>query len=94
MIYLTGNTFAHKDQIRAAGGKWDAVMKAWKIMVDTLPVELAGVATQQNGIQVGHVGGTSVLYTRSYTHARARVRRAWKPCGYPGCSPAHCDECM
>ena len=19
--------------------------------------------------------------------------RAWRPCGYPGCSPRHCDEC-
>ena len=23
----------------------------------------------------------------------AMVRRAWRPCGYPGCNPTHCDEC-
>lgn len=21
------------------------------------------------------------------------VRRGWRPCGYPGCSPQYCDEC-
>jgi len=21
-------------------------------------------------------------------------RRNWRPCGYPGCSPQMCDECM
>jgi len=21
------------------------------------------------------------------------VRKNWRPCGYPGCSPSHCDEC-
>lgn len=22
-----------------------------------------------------------------------RPRRAWAPCGYPGCNPHYCDEC-
>lgn len=22
-----------------------------------------------------------------------KLRRSWQPCGYPGCSQAHCDEC-
>ena len=22
-----------------------------------------------------------------------RSRRAWAPCGYPGCNTRHCDEC-
>lgn len=21
------------------------------------------------------------------------VRAGWRPCGYPGCNPGHCDEC-
>ena len=23
----------------------------------------------------------------------ARPARRWHPCGYPGCNPAHCDDC-
>ena len=25
--------------------------------------------------------------------ARPATRRAWRPCGYPGCSREYCDEC-
>jgi hypothetical protein len=27
------------------------------------------------------------------TYSAPRARRAWRPCGYPGCNRAHCDEC-
>jgi hypothetical protein len=26
-------------------------------------------------------------------YGTARARRAWRPCGYPGCSTDYCDEC-
>jgi hypothetical protein len=25
--------------------------------------------------------------------AYVRTDRAWRPCGYPGCTRTHCDEC-
>ena len=25
---------------------------------------------------------------------RPSAARAWRPCGYPGCSPFHCDSCQ
>lgn len=29
------------------------------------------------------------------TMAKAAPKKArkWRPCGYPGCNPSHCDEC-
>jgi len=27
--YITGNTFPHKESIRALGGRWDALRRAW-----------------------------------------------------------------
>jgi hypothetical protein len=33
-VSITGNTFDHKDRIRAAGGRWNADLKAWSIPVD------------------------------------------------------------
>jgi hypothetical protein len=35
-IILTGNTFAHKDEIKAIGGKWDADRKAWIVEPGTM----------------------------------------------------------
>lgn len=32
-ITLTGNTYPIKDQIKARGGKWDPVVKGWKVQV-------------------------------------------------------------
>jgi len=31
--------------------------------------------------------------SRSNGAARGGNRRPFRPCGYPGCNPAHCDEC-
>ena len=25
---------------------------------------------------------------------KGRLRSSWRPCGYPGCSPGWCDECL
>jgi hypothetical protein len=31
VLVITGNTYPHRDEIRAAGGKWDAARKCWRI---------------------------------------------------------------
>jgi hypothetical protein len=31
MIVLEGNTYPHRDAIRAAGGKWDSLQKVWRV---------------------------------------------------------------
>lgn len=38
-------------------------------------------------------GGTTTAPAAAGSPSRPRYRRAWRPCGYPGCSPAWCDEC-
>lgn len=30
---------------------------------------------------------------RPAQYAKPAARRNWRPCGYPGCNPAYCDEC-
>lgn len=30
---------------------------------------------------------------RKATAVAPKVRKGWRPCGYPGCRPEHCDEC-
>jgi hypothetical protein len=46
-VYLLGNTYPVKDQIKSGGGKWDAEKKAWYLGVQrkALAEELAGQAT-------------------------------------------------
>lgn len=45
-VYLIGNTYPVKDQIKSGGGKWDADRKAWYVGVQrkALAEELAGKA--------------------------------------------------
>lgn len=31
---------------------------------------------------------------RAPAYSRAPVGMEWRPCGYPGCNPRHCDECQ
>ncbi|MBY6242216.1 hypothetical protein [Methylosinus sp. Sm6] len=28
---ITGNTFAHKDALKAMGGRWDPAAKGWRV---------------------------------------------------------------
>lgn len=30
---------------------------------------------------------------RKAAPVKPKVRKGWQACGYPGCSPDHCDEC-
>ena len=32
-IYITGNTYPHRDAIRAAGGRWNKTRNRWEIEV-------------------------------------------------------------
>jgi hypothetical protein len=43
---------------------------------------------------VQRIAGPSVASTvRAATTPHPTSHRPWRPCGYPGCCPAHCDEC-
>lgn len=35
----------------------------------------------------------TIVRTEDDRAATKPARRSWRPCGYPGCSPAYCDEC-
>jgi hypothetical protein len=39
-IYLTGNTYPVREEIKAAGGKWDPERKAWWVTPDKRPAML------------------------------------------------------
>jgi DNA repair protein RadC len=42
---VTGNTFAHRDALRRAGGRWDAARRAWQLPSVEALAALAGAAT-------------------------------------------------
>ena len=85
MFYVTGKTFPHKSTLRAAGGRWFPEVQGWGFEGE-VPQSVANLP--------------GCAYSRT-TPARVAVRTTrapsrrdeWRPCGYPGCSPAHCDEC-
>ncbi len=43
-VLVTGNTYPVKDQIKALGGRWDAVAKGWRVPADKAPQAQALVA--------------------------------------------------
>lgn len=78
-VLVTGNTYPVKDQIKELGGRWDAAAKGWRVPADKADAARALVA------------GTA---PKSPARPTGTARRpGWRPCGYPGCSPAYCDEC-
>jgi hypothetical protein len=41
-----------------------------------------------------YAGEGDWVYRIGHNSSRpVRRARAWRPCGYPGCNPSHCDEC-
>ena len=87
MKTVTGNTFPVKDQIKALGGRWDGTKKCWNVPDDKFDAAMALVTgAGPKGSYVAPTGGGP-------TYSAPRARRAWRPCGYPGCNRAHCDEC-
>jgi len=34
MTLITGNTYPHRQQLRAMGGEWDASVKGWRVPED------------------------------------------------------------
>ena len=57
-------------------------------------IEVGSEVEWSKGAKARHVscpsGSTSV---RETTAPHTTSRRPWRPCGYPGCNQAHCDEC-
>lgn len=45
MVTISGNTFPVKDQLKALGGKWDAVAKVWSVPDDKADEARAIVAS-------------------------------------------------
>lgn len=57
-----------------------------------------GSTSEQVVANLVFAGGGVYLYaTADRATNRPAARRAtssrWRPCGYPGCNPSHCDEC-
>ena len=45
------------------------------------------------GTKGWRVPAAKAAEARALVGVPARRHRGWRPCGYPGCHPAHCDEC-
>ena len=84
MKTVTGNTFPVKEQLKALGGRWDPATKGWRVPDENFDSAMALVASAPKGYVAGVVGPN---------YSAPRARRAWRPCGYPGCNRSHCDEC-
>ena len=88
MVLVVGNTYPVKDELKKLGGAWDARNRGWLV-----PEQHSAEAHQI----VSEAGLKSARRTAatapSHSTRTSRPRRAFRPCGYPGCNPAHCDEC-
>jgi hypothetical protein len=85
MKAVTGNTFPVKDQIKSLGGRWDGTKKCWNVPDDKFDAAMALVTGA--GPKGSYVASTGPV------RAAPRPSKGWRPCGYPGCNRAHCDEC-
>jgi len=75
-IGLSGNTFAHKETIRALGGRWDADSRRWTIPADKIDAVADKIGTVKKSLRL-------VLHLRPFGHraselgsASATTRRA------------------
>lgn len=53
----------------------------------------AGKSWQATVAKVVWTDGTATLVTTRQSDSGPSRRRPFRPCGYPGCNPGHCDEC-
>jgi hypothetical protein len=37
--------------------------------------------------------GAEIMAAEQFPQRPRSAPRNWRPCGYPGCHPSHCDEC-
>ena len=84
-------------------GKWVAFGPADEVVLGHATVHKKNGETKKETIvRVGKsfdVDGVAHCYgylqpKERGSGSRSRSKRWWKPCGYPGCSPDYCDECM
>ena len=71
---ITGNTFPVKDQLRALGGRWDAVSKGWWVpaeKADEARALVAGPAVARDAAR------SAVLWRRCGYTTRRDVDRLW-----------------
>lgn len=99
-VLIVGDTYPHRERLRALGGRWNAVSRGWEVPVAMAPKALTypgvydaadpsgrgALAALVEGSKHGPVAGYPV-------QPRKAARRAFVPCGYPGCNPRHCDDC-
>lgn len=94
-VLVTGNTYPVKDAIKALGGRWDAVVKGWRVPAEQAPKAQALVAGaprqtfRPQGLQASDTWGRGTRYSRPTRNGYGR------PCGAPGCTGGRtrCDEC-
>jgi len=68
----------------------------WGIRGDGLSPGQTVTVTKRDGTSSRVVVGSIVSTENGTTTAkvsRPYRPRNWRPCGYPGCNPHHCDEC-
>jgi hypothetical protein len=56
-VLITGNTFPHKDALRAMGGKWDAKATGWKVPA-AKAAEARALVNGGSGYQINGTGET------------------------------------
>ena len=79
-VLIVGNTYPVKDQLKTLGGRWDAGARGWRV-----PEERA---TEAQALVAAHPAAAAAAPS-----ARRANPVGWRPCGYPGCHSAYCDEC-
>ena len=77
-VLITGNTYPVKEALKSLGGRWDPASKGWKVP--------AGREAEARALVAGAA-------PKSPARPTGTRRLSWRPCGYPGCNPGHCDEC-
>ena len=88
-----GKIRANRDEITVTRGAPAAHAECLRIALSPTPIARLGHLPTQASLRAAWELVTAVPATRDRTASGTPRRRAWRPCGYPGCNPQHCDEC-
>jgi hypothetical protein len=71
-VLITGNTFPHKDALRAMGGKWDAKATGWKVPA-AKAAEARALVNGGSGYQINGTGETFATVAAALAEVGRRV---------------------
>jgi len=88
MTLITGNTYAHRAELRAMGGEWDASAKGWRVPEDKADNARDLVASMRPRVTMdrgGKVPRGQSYYTRFSSGAEVYVNRNGRCIDAPCC---------